>query len=297
MIPKTMAFFWGNDQMSWLRYMTLYSFCKFNPDWDVRLYCCPSNNAKQEWTDQIRQDFSQEVIEDYSPRIANLPITLIPWELEYPGTADWQSIGPSHKSNFFKWDWLSSNAGFYADMDILFVRSLDNLLAEVQNSNIVICHTDPRLNFPSGYFSIGLLASSGDCIFYRDVLAKAFETYDPTGYQCVGVESLYRTLHPQGNSCYAKGPLVNFYEHLLRKYPNLNVYNLDMSVVYPFLYNVASQHFFDEYHTDVPNNTVGIHWYAGAPNSHLYNRFLTESNYGKCHNTLKYFVDRIVNNG
>jgi hypothetical protein len=37
-IEKTLHTYWGGDSMSYLRYLTLASFRKLNPDWKIFLY-------------------------------------------------------------------------------------------------------------------------------------------------------------------------------------------------------------------------------------------------------------------
>ncbi len=149
MIPKRIAFFWGNDTMSWLRYMTLYSFCKLNPCWEVRLYHCKGNGAKKQWTTHVRQDFAEPATEDYWSRVGNLPVEVIPWELKDPDNPDdnqWSKITPPHKSDFFEWEYLANEGGIYADMDILFVKPMDAFLSQIGASDVAICHSDESNN-------------------------------------------------------------------------------------------------------------------------------------------------------
>ena len=37
-IPKLAHFYWGNDTLSFLRYLSIYTFSKFNPDWRIQFY-------------------------------------------------------------------------------------------------------------------------------------------------------------------------------------------------------------------------------------------------------------------
>ena len=46
-IPKRIFFYWGGSDMSWMRYMTLYSFRKMNPDWEVILYVSDNNQKEK----------------------------------------------------------------------------------------------------------------------------------------------------------------------------------------------------------------------------------------------------------
>lgn len=296
-IPKVAAFFWGNKELSWLRYMTLYSFCHLNPAWDIYLFQSTPNDAQRFWVDSVRQDFSStKTIKDYSDRIADLPIKVVPWEMPPSKLKDvdyWNKLGPSHKSNFFKWQWLSENAGIYADMDILFVKPMDSFLSKISDSDVAICHNSETTAFPNGYFSIGLLGSCGNCTFYSDILEKAFEVYTPVEYQSVGVLALYRMLNVKNKSPYDVKTEQFHFQDMVAAYPHHKFYNIPMRTVYPWPHSLASSHIFERFHKTLPEECVGLHWYAGAPISQRFNQFLTKDNYHNKETTLSHFIDRI----
>ena len=47
MIPKIAHFYWGNEILPFLRYITIYSFSILNPDWEIKLYL-PTKISKEE---------------------------------------------------------------------------------------------------------------------------------------------------------------------------------------------------------------------------------------------------------
>ena len=51
-IPKIAHFYWGSQKLSFLRYMSLHSFKKCNPDWEVRLYCPLILTKDARWEDK-----------------------------------------------------------------------------------------------------------------------------------------------------------------------------------------------------------------------------------------------------
>ena len=82
MIPKTMKFFWGNETLSWMRYMTLYSFRKLNPDWKIELHLCPPSTIKYKtWLDGVQQDFFNFSGRDFTDKLNSLDIELKEWSL------------------------------------------------------------------------------------------------------------------------------------------------------------------------------------------------------------------------
>lgn len=56
-IPKIASFFWGGGPLSWLRYMTFWSFRKLHPDWEMRLYLRPVAHNQATWHTGEPQDF------------------------------------------------------------------------------------------------------------------------------------------------------------------------------------------------------------------------------------------------
>jgi len=293
MISRRAYFFWGQERMSWLRYMTLYSFKKLNPSWEVELYQCSSSFIKEKtWPTSENQDFYNYTGVDYLPEVKKLGVSIKKWSLTHPKGKSWEGMmGPQHKSNFFKWQKLSEVSGFYSDMDILFVRSMDEYYEEVKQKNTVLC-------FNGKFFSIGFLGSSGNNKFFRDVFLHTFESFNLHKYQSAGVRSLISMLRKLWIS--SKGPnkmpdraglwMWNLIE---KSYSDLVVHNNKMRVVYPWLYNVL-EHVFKIKHTSLPQECIGIHWYAGAKISQEYNNLLNEKNYETYDCTLCHFLKKIL---
>ena len=120
-MKKTMTFFWSGEKLSWLRYMTLYSFRKLNPDWVMELYLSKTvKNLDEKWATREVQDNFSSISEDNIDKIYDLDINVIEHIPQ-------RHIHPAHNSDLFQWSWLGENSGFYSDMDILFIRPIDDL--------------------------------------------------------------------------------------------------------------------------------------------------------------------------
>lgn len=285
MIPHHMHFFWGNDRMSWLRYMTLYSFCTLNPDWQVTLHRCPDTGITHKyWSSPNQQDFFLYDGADYSDRLADLDLDVVMW---YP-EQDLPQFGPSHLSNLFKWEQMATDGGWYADLDILWVRPMSHYLRRLNGGDI---GEDMVITFAGGYFSIGLLASRGQVGFFRNVLSVSKHA-SIDGYQTAGIVSLYAAMScpvgdwgmPQHPDCVALIEQQN---------PDVRVHNLPMAVVYPW----NSQHVWDmflHHHTTLPDETVGIHWYAGHPLSQQFNCTMNPATLEYMHNTIGHFARQVL---
>jgi len=289
MIPKVMNFFWGNKNLSWMRYMTLYSFKKLNPDWEVVLHLCPPNGIDYKtWEDEVCQDFFNFKGCDVFDLLNHLDIELKEWKLFHKtgeSMQDW--MGPSHKSNFFKWQQMAGEGGFYSDLDVLYVQPLDKYYEKVKSFDTVICHRH-------GYFSIGFLGSSGNNAFYRDVYDFCFRRFKLNEYQSAGVQTIYSLLRDLENiSPPVPNSEIDFWFILVNKYSNLNFYNNSMSLVYPWKFNEMEEVFL-RLHKKLPEDCIGIHWYAGAKVSQKFNNRMNEQNYKTFKNTYSYFARQVL---
>ncbi|MHA2023963.1 MAG: hypothetical protein ACTSWQ_09915 [Candidatus Thorarchaeota archaeon] len=276
MVDKIVNFFWGGAGLSWMRYMTLYSFRKLNPDWTMRLYVCDSELRRKSWSTPEVQDFFCYSGEDLIGKVDDLNIEIREWSL--PGVV----AGPQHKSNFFKWQLLANESGFYSDLDILYLKPMREYYEKMKGFDVAICFCS--------YFSIGFMASSGDNRFYRDVFNYTFKSYNPKVYQSAGVISLCNMLREKRGQQRTKSEL---WDVLVGCYPNVQIYNNSMAL----LYHWSSTHVkkvFEELHTKVPNESIGIHWYAGHPVAQKYNNLLSGSNFRNYKNTFCHFAEEVL---
>lgn len=281
MTPKRIFFFWGNEKMSWLRYLTLYSFRKTNPDWEMVLFIANQHNIKKKtWVDNNEQDFHTFIGIDYMPQLPELGIEICDWELISPDNKSWdKKVCPSQKSNFFKWSELANEGGIYSDMDILYLCPMDSFYD-------IVVEYDMSIGFCDDYFSIGLMSSVPQNKFFEDVWRNTFKCWNPLCYQTAGVTNIYNLLN--------KGkPNIHNWRTLTERYLNLDIYQIPMSVVYPWRYNQMTE-VFEKNHTTLPDDCLGIHWYAGCPLSQKYNNLLTLDNYKQHPSTLTTNIERIL---
>jgi len=261
-VPKRIFFYWGNNKMSWMRYMTLASFRKHNPDWDMTLYTSSPRINYKIWKTKNYQDFFCYEGKDYRRLLIDLNINMVPFECD-------ENLTPSHTSNFLKWHVLATEGGIYSDMDILYFKPMDDFYNKIKDYDTAICQTD--------YLSIGLLASSGKNDFYQDIINNIPKPYDYLHYQMAGVIAVYSLY-----KCQQKDVL----KEAAKKYPELRFYNIPMNTVYPYDSKHIVKAFTDPGNVgDLPKETIGYHWYAAHKKAQEFNNILTPDNYKK-YNTL-----------
>jgi len=276
-IPKRIFFYWGGDKLSWLRYMTLYSFRKFNPDWEINLYTYRNPIKYKPWNTWEEQDFFKYHGNDYFPLLANLDIKEIYWDYGKYGRS--LEIGENHKSNILRWEQLSGNGGVHSDMDILYIKPIDLFYNKMNEFDMTVCYTT--------YWSIGLLSYKEKNRFFADVLHNGLVRVNAVEYQSSGVVNIKDML--------VKKDLENGadLESVKRNYPELSVYNFDFDVIYPWTFTESHEIFLKE-HKTLKDTTIGIHWFGGNPTSQDTNNKLNHVNYMDYNSTFSYFAKKIL---
>jgi hypothetical protein len=238
--------------------MTIYSFHKLNPDWKIKLYV-PKNLVKNSTWDTGENSYLVTK-ECYMDEVKKLPIEIIENDMTKFGYS--AELPEVQKSDIFRWHILSSEGGFWGDMDILFDKPLNDLYFNKKGSNITdtICVYDNNRNT---WHSIGFILAQKNSPFYKEILEHCKPINDNTDYQAYG-STVLKTLYPD-------------YKKILKKYPTME--NLKMDVVYQYSALLINRPW-DVYSTAnvATSNTIGIHWYAGNPKSKEIVSMMTREN-------------------
>jgi glycosyltransferase involved in cell wall biosynthesis len=269
-IPKKIFFYWGNPVMSWLRYMTLYSFRKFNPDWQMELHVSHIDMEDKYWHSPETQDFHSYTGKNYLSEVKKLGIKI----KKCPVFAE--GAGPSHNSNFFKWNELATDGGIYCDMDVLFTKPIDNWYESVKHYQTGLSYEHTREGYHGGYYSIGFMFSSGNNRFFKDVFNSCTKHFDLNVYQGAGVRPLYKMLEDNGVG--------------MRPYID-GLHYIPMNIVYPWRWK-DQRDFFSLCHTKLPKETIGIHWFAGHPEAQEFNNNVNPDTLDSYNNTMSYWLGK-----
>lgn len=276
-IPKVMNFFWVGNTMSWMRYMTLFSFRTFHPDWDIVLHQMDSEHAGgKTWQSIEVQDVA--ATDTYSEKIKELDIEIRSW-IPLEGQA---LLAPAHHCDLFQWSLLAEEGGFYADMDILWVARLP--YEKIKHANAVFCHTHE-------YMAIGFVGAAPKEPLFRDILQSATDNHSADTYQSSGAEAIYRLagMWPNWGTIVRVGP--NSIDALRKRYPAADIVVLADASIYPWYFREVG-HIFDEEH-DAPPGCCGIHWFGGDELAQIWNNKLTHENYGDYTNTFTKYAAKV----
>lgn len=247
-MKKNIYFYWGNETMSYMRYMTLYSFCLFNPDWKVYLI---KNNLPVRNDPRLpqKQDKTEYGGKDYTHLLENLNIEVINFESSMIDLHESviNSMADVHIKDILNWKILSKNAGVVADMDILFIKTITEELDFSSDVGIVCFRGYPEKD----YMPVTFMYSSGNNRFFEKVYRKSLKTYDPHSYESCG------------NLCIEEKNI----DEIKGNFPDLKIQRLDDAIVFPFVnylyYDGISKLYDGDNTNDMVESSVGIHWYGG----------------------------------
>jgi len=261
-IPKILHVYWGGGKLAYLRYLTLVTFKKHNPDWDIVLYIPRVYTPGISWATsehKYGQDFP-----NYSGMFKKLNISII--EIDLSDIL----VGASeiHRADYLRWILLHDNGGLWSDLDILYIKPMDSLYFNIlQNKNVgtIICDR------VYGH-SIGFLMSSQNNPYFETLRQSSLLAYRYLEYQCMG-STLFNRVYPD-----------------IKNYNN--VVNMTMEVVYPYDANHVNELFKPRDTYVLPPNTIGVHWYAG---NHIAGTYLNNTD-GGLNSTGDSIIDKLVRN-
>lgn len=274
-IPKIAHFYWGNRELPYLRFLTVYSFYKFNPDWKVKFYYAKFPYDKKTWhTTENKYEFRGG---DYTYQLKDLNIEMIEFDMESIGVRN--DISEVFKSEYLK-NYLSTRyGGLWSDMDIIYFESMNSISINTPENkdatNII------STNEKYGH-SVGFTLASPNNEYHNYFLAKAKEQLKIESYQCIGPDLVNKTCRS--------------IEAVRAKFPNATIINMSLDTVYAYdctrlakIYNSNSM----DYFTD---NSIGLHWYGGWKEAGKYINELTPFNYKNYDNVLCKTVGLVYEN-
>jgi hypothetical protein len=246
-IPKIMHCYWGGRKLPYLRYLTLESFHKYNPDWEIRYYYPLNPIAGHSWS-TIEQKYD-ETWENWVDKIDSNVI-----EVQGVNFAEaTKGMSEVHRSDYLRWQLLSTVGGLWSDMDIIYTKPIDNLyinIPENKDKETIVCICK------YGH-SVGFLMGSANNATFKRMAEQSLVSYSSAQYQCMG-SALFNKLYPT-----------------IESIPNC--VNLSMDVLYAYDANHVKELFSSNNLVRFTNNTIGVHWYAG---NHIAGKYLNDTNGG-----------------
>jgi len=239
MLPKRAVWFWGGSPMSFLRYMSLASFRKHHPDWEMLLILRHGESRPHRWKE--RQDSVYYDGPDYTGQAMAIDgLEVLHLEDAFPDLVDYYD---NQVSDVIGWIW-AADGGVKCDMDLLWRAPIDY---------DVIKDVDIGLWQYRKVFAVGVVFGNNPG-FFGEVHDKAMDRLVNNrarfGYQEVGPNLL-----------------MDMFPDLRDRF---DVTILPNSWLYPFVDSIGkwiamcARPFLIGERPAVPDDCVAVHWYAGS---------------------------------
>lgn len=255
-IPKVLFLYWGrNKPLSLLRYTTIISFIRLNPDWKVIVFYPKHISYEETWRgNEQKANFYKG--KDYFDELTNIIYTKeVDFNLTEKDGKDPRNMPEVFKSDMLRIYLLSKHGGVWSDFDIVFLKPMKDLYInteEYSNTGSVICYHNK-------YSFAGFLMSKKGSIVYTDMINNKYyiNIYSYTSIlDCVYSDMFSKLdfLSKVSNDSIACKNTV---------YKGELVVNLAIDTVYPIRWGDTDKLVSDN-KILLSDNTIGIHWYAGS---------------------------------
>lgn len=253
-IPKVAFTYWEGNELTYLQYYTIYSFNKYNPDYEIIIYTCNDiTNFKHPSNTNIQNDKCinlNKFLEINNVKIIQIDILKklnIPYDIS----------SPIFKADIVRIIKLYEHGGIWIDLDILFIKPIpDNLI-----NNIV----DIYYFSYSGTVATGLLISSPKNKGIKFIYDSCLERLNNK----LQNKDLYQNTNLFNNDLQFFGP--SLWRDCIFK--NKDIFGqcelLDTNCVYPYMPQQMNLFFYSD-QDYVKDNTICIHWYNGDSVSRNY---------------------------
>lgn len=173
MIPKIFHLFWSGGPISYLRYVTFLTLRKHHPNWSIKLHVANSFGSASWPQDAIFQDFSKNITKDYYPMVKNIVNEVCLYD-RHPNDA------PNYQSDFFRWDILAEQGGFYLDTDQVILKPFDDLICHRFIYSEYMCR-----NNTLHYTPVGVIGAETGLELTKHIQAT-IASYYTTNYNSIG---------------------------------------------------------------------------------------------------------------
>ena len=276
-IPRIAHFYWGrNKNLSYLRYISILSFKKFNPEWKILLHS-PKYPSISEPTWDSKEQKGVQVPEDYYEKLINSGVTVVLHDFKDYGYNN--NVHEIYKNDYLRWLVLYKLGGLWSDTDIIYIKPIEELsdnISDNKDCDTFLCR------YPTGANAIGFLMSSGNNKFFGYIHEISKKVSDPNNYQAIGSFILNRLLR-----------VTEFNKEF---YPGTNFLMLDYRSVYSINceHNAISYFYKPFFRVKSEEGVIGFHWYGGDPISQQFEFMLNEDNYKNFRNVISDLIGRVA---
>lgn len=249
-VPKIVHLYWDNSPMSYLQTLTITTFHKKNPDWEIRIYIPKQKylGATKYIPDYTGKDYFPEVIAlDY---VSCIEINLG----EYNIPAHMHNI---LRSDVFRYHIMYNVGGVWSDFDVLWLKSMSYFFKNIKGvgsfstKDMGTCAC--RLNTIDGWNNISILVSRPKHPLYRylieesELMFKHNKSSRPFMHQQFGSDLLDRLF-----------PTLSVMQNM---FPD--IIGLPYKTFFPYSIRSMDQLYRKRELDKIDDMVMGVHWFNG----------------------------------
>lgn len=243
MIDLRFGLFWSGPNFSYLRYLCFKSLRYFHPNSEIILFYNEKYETKYSWSCE-QQDFEDVNFSDnYLSELKKINVEIINFN-------KFSNFSPNYQSDFFRYWFLKEYGGFYLDNDQIILKSFDNL-----DLNYDFISSRYKLSWGCDYYPVGVIGAvkNSEIVNYTsEILPKL---YNPNDYNSIGPWGM-KTIFD----------MKTFKDKVLWT---------DPEVFYPVKESCHVKYIYEKNYK-IPENSLALHWFAGHPDSQIFNKKFNE---------------------
>lgn len=185
--PKLLHLYWDGSPLSFLHYLTVVSFLKYNPEWKIVLYRPLYRTLNKTWkSNENKKQYTEKCY--LNTLYNNTSISVI--------TVDFAKIGFYNeaseviKSDYLRYWALYTHGGMYSDLDILYTGSIKSKMNFSSDIVLFACEAPIHQSMSFIYFPIACFLCKKNTKFMKILCENAIKYYNPNYYQCIGATML-----------------------------------------------------------------------------------------------------------
>ena len=248
-IPKILHLYWDRSPMAWLQTLTVTTFHKLNPDWEINVYLPKQNYfGKAKYIpDYTGKDYFYLLEELDYIKIISIDVQ------KYGIDSDIHNI---LRSDIFRYNVLYDIGGVWSDFDVIWLRPIVDInscksvgLVPTREMGASVC----RYKTIEDFHNIGILISRKGHPMYEFLIDQTTsiqgknQNRDFLTHQAFGVEML-NSLWPSLNDTIAQFT---------------DVVGIPYSVFYPYSVLNLGQLYVETDLSVISKNTLCVHWFNG----------------------------------
>lgn len=275
-IPKKLHLYWGrNKKLSFLKYLTAFSFAKQNPDWKINVWY-PSTISKRQWWTSAEQKSHKWEGEDYFPLLGDIEgVTYKEFDFKTIGIrGDTPEV---IKSDVLRLHLLAKEGGVWSDFDILYYRPMEDVQLGDKRKIAFVCRSNTKFK----YFYIGFMMSTPNNNIFLHLFKRAVEKVNKGGggqYQIAG-NTVFREI--VGNPKRKFDPYLGYIDpHTVYLFPPTEIHWLFGETI-----TVGNR----------DDSGIGVHWYAGDKEASKVENVMTPANINKFNSVVGRLAKEVYN--